>query len=92
MTEPSIIKNVEDPLRLHLSQKYVKCGKKWQSYGQFTKGRLRDSSEYHIGRSRSIGALFEQKRNIIWQKMAELWLIYQEDVVRLRDLNEYTEK
>ena len=31
MTEPSIIKNVEDPLRLHLSQKYVKCGKKWQS-------------------------------------------------------------
>ena len=80
MTEPSIIKNVEDPLRLHLSQKYVKCGKKWQSYGQFTKGRLHDSSEYNIGRSRSIGALFEQKRNKIWQKMAQLWLIHQWEV------------
>ena len=53
---------------------------------------MHDSSEYNIGRSRSIGALFEQKRNKKWEKMAELWLIYQEDVVRLRDLNEYLEK
>ena len=80
MTELSIMKNVEDPLRLHLSQKYVKCGKKWQSYGQFTKGRLRDLIEYHIGSMESIRASFEPKRSKIGQEMAEILQIYPREV------------
>ena len=50
----------------------MKSGQKWPSYGQFTNGRLRDSSEYHMGCMRSIGALFEPERSKIGQEMAEL--------------------
>ena len=49
VTQVSIMQDVCDPLGLHLNQKYLKSGKKWPSYGQFTYGRLRDSSEYHVG-------------------------------------------
>ena len=47
MTQITITQDVRDPLGLHLNQKYLKLGKKWLSYGQFTNGRLRDSSEYY---------------------------------------------
>ena len=57
----SIIQEVWDPLGLHLNQKDLKSGKKRLSYGQFTKGRLRDSSEYHMGCMGSIRASFEPK-------------------------------
>ena len=77
VTPVSIIRDVWDPLGLHLNQKYLKSGKKWLSYGQFTKGRLRDSSEYHAGCMGSIRALFEQKSSKISQETAELWPIYQ---------------
>ena len=55
MTQVSIIWDVWDPLRLRLNQKDLKSGKKRLSYGQFTKGGLRDSSEYHVICKRSIG-------------------------------------
>ena len=45
VTQASIMRNVRDPLGLHLNQKYLKSGQKRLSYGQFTNGRLRDSSE-----------------------------------------------
>ena len=80
MTQVSIIQEVWDPLGLHLNQKDLKSGKKQLSYGQFTKGRLRDSSEYHMGCMRSIGASFEPKSYEIGPEMAELWPIYQWEV------------
>ena len=63
MTPMSIMRDVLDLLGLHLNQKYLKSGKKWLSYGQFTNGRLRDSNEYHAGCIRSIRASFEPKRS-----------------------------
>ena len=58
MTPVSFMRDVWDPLGLHLNQKYLKSGKKWLSYGQFTNGRLRDSSEFYEGCMGSIRALF----------------------------------
>ena len=81
VTQVSIIWDVWDPLGLHLNQKDLKTGKKWLSNGQFTKGRLCDSSEYHMGCMRSIGALFEPKSYEIGPEMAEFWPIYQWEVV-----------
>ena len=72
MTQVSIIQEVWDPLGLHLNQKDLKSGKKQLSYGQFTKGRLRDSSEYHAGCMGFIRASFEPKRLKIGQETAEL--------------------
>ena len=80
MTPGSIMRGVRDPIMLHLNQKNLKSGKKQVSYGKFTKGRLRDLSEYHAGCKRSIGASFEPKRSKIGQEMAELWPIYQREV------------
>ena len=39
----------------------LKTGKKWLSYGQFSNGRLNDSSVYHGGCKRSIRASWEPK-------------------------------
>ena len=36
MTQASIMRDVWDPLGLHLNQKDLKSGKKWLSYGQIT--------------------------------------------------------
>ena len=72
MTQVRIMWNVWDPLGLHLNQKHLKSSKKLLSFGQFTIGRLRDSSEYHTGCMGSIRALFEPKRSKIGQEMAEL--------------------
>ena len=80
MTQASIMGDVRDPLGLHLNGKYLKLGKKGLGYGQFTKGRLRDSSEYHAGCMGYIGASFEPKISKIRQEMAELWPIYQWEV------------
>ena len=80
MTPVSIIRDVWDPLGLHLNQKDLKSGKKWLSYGQFINGRLRDSSEYHAGCMGFIRASFEPKRSKIGQEMAELRPIYQWEV------------
>ena len=77
VTQVSIIQEVWDPLGLHLNQKDLKTGKKRLSNGQFTKGRLRDSSEYHKGCLGSIRASFEPKRSKMGLEMAELWPIYQ---------------
>ena len=76
MTQVSIIRDVWDLLGLHLNQKDLKSGKKWLSYGQFTSGRLLDSSEYHTGCMGSIRASFEPKRSKIGPEMAELQPIY----------------
>ena len=81
MTPGSIMRGVRDPIMLHLNQKYLKSGKKRPSYGQFTKGRLRESSEYHTGSMGSIRASFEPKISKIGQETAELWPIYQWEVV-----------
>ena len=80
MTPVSIMRDVWDTLRLHVNQKYLKSGKKWLNYGQFTNGRLRDSSEYHAGCIGSISASLEPKISKIGQEMAELWPIYQWEV------------
>ena len=80
VTQASIRPNIRNPLGLHLNQKYLKSGKKWLSYGQFTKGSLRDSSEYHMGSMESVRASFEPKRSKISQETAELWPIYQREV------------
>ena len=80
VTQVSMIWDVWDPLGLHLNQKDLKTGKKRLSNGQFTKGRLRDSSEYHTGSMGSIRASFEPKRSKIRQETAELWPIYQREV------------
>ena len=81
MTQVSIIWDVWDPLGLHLNQKDLKMGKKQLSNGQFTNGRLRDSSEYHAGCLGFIRALLKPKRSKIGQEMAEFWPIYQWEVV-----------
>ena len=80
MTQVSIIREVWDPLGLHLNQKYLKLGKKQLSYGQFTKGRLRDSSEHQTRPMGSFRASFEPKISKIGQETAELWPIYQREV------------
>ena len=86
MTQVSIMLDVWDPLRLHLNQKDLKSGKKQLSYGQFTKRRLRDSSEYHMGCMGSFRASFEQK----YLKSGQKWLSYgQFTYGRLRDSSEY---
>ena len=56
MTPVSIMQDVWDSLGLYLNHKVPKSDKKWLSYGQFTIGRLRDSSEYHTGCMGSIRA------------------------------------
>ena len=61
MTPGSIMRGVRDPIMLRLNQKYLKSGKKRLNYGQFTKGRLRDSSEYDMEYMGSISASFEPK-------------------------------
>ena len=66
------MRDVWDPLRLHLNQSDLKWGKKWPSYGKLFKGRLRDSSEYHVGCMRPIRASFETKIFQIGQETAEL--------------------
>ena len=71
MTQVSIKQDLWDPLGLHLNQKDLKLGKKQLSYGQFTKGRLCDSSEYHMGCMGSIRASFEPKISKIRQETAE---------------------
>ena len=76
MTQVSIRRDVCDPLGLHLNQKAMKLGQKRQRYGQFNNGRLRDSSEYHVGHMRSIGASFAPKSYEIRPEMAEIWPIY----------------
>ena len=76
VTPVSIMRDVWDSLGLHLNRKDLKSGKKWLSYGQFTNGRLRDSSEYHARCMGSIRALFEQKRSKMGQEMPELRPIY----------------
>ena len=80
MTPASTMRYEWDPSGLHLNQKDLKSGKKWLSYGQFTNGRLRDSSEYHAGCMGSIRASFEPKRSKIGQETAELWPIYKWEV------------
>ena len=80
MTQVSIIRDVWVPLGLHLNQKDLKSEKKRLSFGQFTIGRLRDSSENHAGCMGFIRASFEPKRSKIGQEMAELWPIYQREV------------
>ena len=80
MTLVSVTQDVRDPLGLHVNQKYLKSGKKRLSFGQFTIGRLRDSSEYHTGCMGSIRASFEPKRSKIGQEMAEFWPIYNWEV------------
>ena len=72
VTPVSIMWDVWDPLGLYLNQKVLKSGKKRLSYGQFTNGRLRDSSEYHAGCMGSIRASFEPKRSKIGPEIAEL--------------------
>ena len=86
MTLVSVTQDVRDPLGLHVNQKYLKSGKKRLSFGQFTIGRLRDSSEYHTGCMGSIRASFEPKRSKIGQEMAELCRFTSG---RLRDSGEY---
>ena len=80
MNPGSIMRDVWDSLGLYWNQKDLKTGKKWLSYGQFTNGRLHDSSEYHAGCMGSIRASFEPKRSKIGQDMVELWPIYQWEV------------
>ena len=76
MTQVSIMPDVWNPLGLHLNQKYLKSGKKRLSYGRFTNGRLRDSSEFHARCMGSIRASFEPKRSKIGPEMAELQPFY----------------
>ena len=78
MTLVSVTQDVRDPLGLHVNQKYLKSGKKRLSFGQFTIGRLRDSSEYHTGCMGSIRASFEPKRSKIGLKMAEYYQLAKE--------------
>ena len=80
MTPVSIMQDVWDSLGLHLNQKVIKSDKKRPSCGQFTNGRLRDSSEDHVGCMGFIRASFEPKRSKNGQETAELWPIYQREV------------
>ena len=82
VTLVSVTQDVRDPLGLHVNQKYLKSGKKRLSFGQFTIGRLRDSSEYHTGCMGSIRASFEPKRSKIGLEMAEYYQLAKE---RLRE-------
>ena len=84
MTQVSIMRDVWDSLGLHWNLKDLKSGKKRLSYGQFTNGRLRDLSEYHVGCMGFIRASFEPKRSKIGQEAADLWPIYQWEVARLQ--------
>ena len=86
MTSLSIMQDVWNPLGLYLNQKVLKWGKKGLSCGQFTDGRLRDSSEYHAGCMGSIRASFVQKK----LKLGKKWLFYSQFTNgRLRDSSEY---
>ena len=49
VTQMSIMREVKNLLGLYLNPKDLKLGKKWLSYGQFTNGRLGESSVYHVG-------------------------------------------
>ena len=80
VTPMSIMRDVWDSLGLHLNQKSLKSSRKRLIYGQFTNGRLRNSSEYQEGCMGSIRASFEPERSKIGQEMAELWPIYQWEV------------
>ena len=84
VTKVSIMQDVWDSLGLHGNKKDLKSGKKRLCYGQFTNGRLRDSSEYHVGCIGFIRASLEPKRSKIGQETADLWPIYQWEVVRLQ--------
>ena len=70
MTSVSIMRNIRDTLGLHLNQKYLKSGQKRLSSGQFTNGRLRDSSEYHAGCMGFIRTSLGPKRSKIGQETA----------------------
>ena len=72
VTPVSIMLDVRDPFGLHLDQKDLKSGKKRLSYGQFTNGRLLDSSHYQVGCKGSIRASFDPKISKIGQETAEL--------------------
>ena len=80
MTQAGIMRNVRDPLRIHLNRNYLKLGQKRLSYGQFTDGRVRDSSKFRAERKGSIRASFEPKISKIGQETTELWPIYQWEV------------
>ena len=54
VTQVSIMQDVWDSLGLQLNPKDLKSGNKRLSFGQFTNGRLRDSSEYHARSKRCI--------------------------------------
>ena len=84
VTPVSIMWDVWDPLGLYLNQKVLKLDKERPSCGQFTNGRLRDSSEYPTGCMGSRRASFEPKISKIGQEMAELWPIYQREVAWLK--------
>ena len=59
VTQVSIMRDVWDSLGLHWKQKDLKSGKKQRlSYGQFTDGRLRDSSEYYVHNLMYINPMF----------------------------------
>ena len=75
MTQVSIMRDVWNPLRLHLNQKDLKLGKKQLSNGQFTSGRLCDSSKHHTGCMGSIRASFELKRSKIGQRIGRVMAI-----------------
>ena len=76
----SITRDVWDPLGLYLNQKYLKSGKKRLSFGHFTVGRLRDSSEYQTGCMGSFRASCEPKRSKIGPETAEFWPFYHWEV------------
>ena len=63
VTQDSILPDIRNPLGLHLNHKDLNLGKNWLSSAQFTKGRLRNSSEYYERSQKSIRALFESKRS-----------------------------
>ena len=71
VTQDNIMLDVCDTLGLHLNPKDLKSGKKRLSYGQYTKGRLRDSSEHQTGPMGSFRASFVPKRSKNGQEMAE---------------------
>ena len=80
VTPVSFVWDVWNQLGPYLNQKVLKLDKKRLSCGQFTNGRLRDSSEYHAGCMGFIRASFEPKSSKIGQETAELWPIYQWEV------------
>ena len=72
MTPVSIIRDVWNPLGLHLNQKYLKSGKKRLSYGQFTKGRLRDQ----VSSMQNVRYPLMLHLNKIYLKSGWKWLSY----------------